>query len=101
MESEIETLFEIKPYSLSQKEKNDIFSKAMNESVRFHYEKSNEFRKICDNRNFLPENSSSVEAIPFLPVSLFKTFQLRSVPESEIIKTISVSYTHLTLPTKA
>ena len=46
MESEIETLFEMKPYSLSQKEKNDIFSKAMNESVKFHYEKSNEFRKI-------------------------------------------------------
>ena len=93
MESEIETLFEMKPYSLSQKEKNDIFSKAMNESVRFHYEKSDEFRKICDNRNFLPENSSSVEAIPFLPVSLFKTFQLRSVPESEIIKTIYSSAT--------
>ena len=93
MKSEIESLFEIKPYSLDQKEKDEMFAKAMNEAIRYHYDRSEEFRKICDNRNFVPGETTSVESIPFLPVSLFKTFQLRSVPASEIIKTIYSSAT--------
>ena len=93
MKSHIETLLEVDPYSLSQKEKNEIFHNAMNESIKFHYEKSDEFKKICDNRNFSPEKEFLVQDIPFLPVSLFKTFQLKSVPESEIIKTVYSSAT--------
>ena len=93
MKSHIETLLEVDPYSLSQKEKNEIFHNAMNESIKFHYEKSDEFRKICDNRNFSPEKEFLVQDIPFLPVSLFKTFKLKSVPESEIIKTVYSSAT--------
>ena len=61
---------------------------AMNESVKFHYEKSEEFRKLCDNRNFSPDKEFLIQEIPFLPVSLFKTFQLKSVPDSDIIKTV-------------
>jgi len=93
MKTDIETLLELDPFSLLQKEKNEIFHNAMNESVKFHYQKSEEFRKICNNRNFSPEKKFQVEDIPFLPVSLFKTFQLKSVPESEIIKTVYSSAT--------
>ena len=93
MESNIDNLFKLDPYSLNQSEKDKIFYDAMNESIKFHYEKSDEFRKICDNRNFSPEKEFLVQDIPFLSVSLFKTFQLKSVPESEIIKTVYSSAT--------
>ena len=93
MESKIENLFEFDPYSLTQNEKDKIFYDAMNESIKFHYEKSDEFRKLCDNRNFSPYKEFLLQEIPFLPVSLFKTFQLKSVPDSDIIKTVYSSAT--------
>ena len=93
MESKIENLFEFDPYSLTQNEKDEIFYDAMNESIKFHYEKSDEFRKLCDNRNFSPNKEFLLQEIPFLPVSLFKTFQLKSVPDSDIIKTVYSSAT--------
>jgi len=93
MESNIENLFKLEPFSLSKSEKDEIFYNAMNESVKFHYEKSEEFRKLCDNRNFSPDKEFLIQEIPFLPVSLFKTFQLKSVPDSDIIKTVYSSAT--------
>ncbi len=93
MESNIESLFKLEPFSLSKNEKDKIFYNAMNESVKFHYEKSEEFRKLCDNRNFSPDKEFLIQEIPFLPVSLFKTFQLKSVPDSDIIKTVYSSAT--------
>ena len=93
MESNIESLLKLEPYSLSKSEKDEIFYNAMNESVKFHYEKSEEFRKLCDNRNFSPDKEFLIQEIPFLPVSLFKTFQLKSVPDSDIIKTVYSSAT--------
>jgi len=93
MESKIENLFEFDPYSLTQNEKDVVFYDAMNESIKFHYEKSDEFRKLCNNRNFSPNKEFLLQEIPFLPVSLFKTFQLKSVPDSDIIKTVYSSAT--------
>ena len=93
MESYIETLFELEPYSSSQDEKDIVFYNAMKESVKFHYVKSDEFRKLCDNRNFSPEEKFLIQDIPFLPVSLFKTFKLKSVPDADIVKTIFSSAT--------
>jgi len=93
MESNIETLLEFDPYTLTKNEKSVIFLNAMKESISFHYEKSEEFRKLCDNRGFTPTKNFSVEEIPFLPVSLFKKFKLKSVPEHEIFKTVYSSAT--------
>ena len=82
MESNIETLLESDPYTLTKNEKGLIFLNSMKEAVSLHYEKSKEFRKICDNRGFAQTKNFSVEEIPFLPVSLFKKFKLKSVPDS-------------------
>ena len=98
MGSNIETLLESDPYTLTKNEKGVIFLNSMKEAVSFHYEKSKEFRKICDNRGFTQTKNFSVEEIPFLPVSLFKKFKLKSVPDSEIFKTVYSSATTSDLP---
>jgi len=98
MESNIETLLESDPYTLTKNEKGVIFLNSMKEAVSLHYEKSKEFRKICDNRGFAQTKNFSVEEIPFLPVSLFKKFKLKSVPDSEIFKTVYSSATTSDLP---
>ena len=98
MGSSIETLLESNPYTLTKNEKDVIFLNSMKEAVSFHYEKSKEFRKICDNRGFIQTKNFSMEEIPFLPVSLFKKFKLKSVPDSEIFKTVYSSATTSDLP---
>jgi len=86
MGSNIETLLESDPYTLTKNEKGVIFLNSMKEAVSFHYEKSKEFRKICDNRGFTQTKKFSVEEIPFLPVSLFKKFKIKSVQILKFLK---------------
>ena len=60
MGSNIETLLECEPYTLSKNEKSVIFLDSMKEAIRFHYEKSKEFRKLCDNRGFVQTKNFSL-----------------------------------------
>lgn len=82
-----------RPFSISQQEKDRIFLQEMRTVLRWHYENCQEFRKICDNRNFNLQCSFKAEDIPFLPVSIFKKFDLLSVRGDQIIKTLFSSST--------
>ncbi len=90
--SKIEQLLMSKPYCLTQEEKKESFLPAMKESLIYHYENSNEFKQICDNKEF---NTSDfrLEDIPYLPVSMFKKFDLLSIPKEDVFKTIYSSAT--------
>lgn len=99
-ESKIEQLLMLKPYCLTQKEKSELFLLAMKESLIYHYENSNEFRQICDNKEFNIKNDFSLEDIPYLPVSIFKKFDLLSVPKDNVFKIIYSSATTSNKPSK-
>src|SRR3989344_5201436 len=86
-------LLDLDPFVFRQKKKEKIFMRGMKNAISWHYVKNKEFRKMCDNRNFSPKNSYSLEDIPYFPVSLFKTFSLISVPEKLITKRLYSSST--------
>jgi phenylacetate-coenzyme A ligase PaaK-like adenylate-forming protein len=48
---------------------------------------------VWDAQSFDPATLSDVTSLPFLPVSLFKTLKLQSVPDSDIVKTMTSSGT--------
>lgn len=81
------------PFVFPQKQKNEIFMLEMRKAVVWHFQKNAEFKKICKNRNFSPKGSYLTEDIPYFPVSLFKNFFLRSVPERLIVKRLYSSST--------
>lgn len=81
------------PFVVPEKEKTKIFIKEMKEAVLWHFRNSIEFRKMCKNRNFIPTKNYSIEDIPYFPVSLFKSFILKSVPEKQIVKRLYSSST--------
>jgi len=91
--SPIEILLNKEPYSLTSKRKNLLFLSAMKESIKFHFSNSKEFNNLCKAKNFDPNSNYSLESIPFLPVSIFKKFHLKSVSEAEIFKTVLSSAT--------
>jgi len=84
--SKISKLLDLKPFEINQKEKNEIFKDAMEESLKYHYENSIEFKQICDNHEFNIKENFQLEEIPYIPVSIFKKFDLLSIPKENILK---------------
>ena len=81
---EIEDMLKISPYSLDKESKQKILSERLNYLEKFHYEHCKEFRAVKDNLTPSPD---------FIPVRLFKEFDLKSVPDNEIIKLMTSSGT--------
>ena len=82
--SKIIKLLDLNPYEVHQKEKNEIFIDAMQESLKHHYKNSKEFKQICDNHKFNVEGKFQLEEIPYIPVSIFKKFNLLSIPKENV-----------------
>ena len=93
MRSPAQDLLETPPYSLARPEKDAVLSRALGTLTGHHYEHCETYRHIVDRVFGGPEASrpGRLADIPFLPVSLFKTHELKSVPDSEVIKGLTPS----------
>lgn len=91
---EIDVLADRAPFSIGRQEKADLYLEALIHLTRHHYAGCQEYRKILD---VVMEGDiseiSSVEDVPFLPVRLFKEYDLLSVDRDQIVKTITSSGT--------
>lgn len=89
----IDEILNIPPYSLDKEAKRAMLNERLHELTHLHYENCEPYRKMMDavglDINDLPE----YDELPFLPVRLFKEFELRSVPKEEIAKTMTSSGT--------
>lgn len=89
----LDELLTMDPFSLPESQKENIFAPLVRDAARWHYKNSREFKKICEMYNFDVFSNFQVSELPFLPVSLFKKFELLSVPKKKIIKTLYSSST--------
>ena len=71
----------------------NILTNIINKLTKYHYTKSLNYKKILDGLNYNPDKFRSIEQLPFLPARLFKNFDLISMKETEIFKTIYSSGT--------
>src|SRR5262249_23285501 len=93
--SAIEKLLHVPPYRLPQSEKRLLLTQRTLELTRHHYARCELYRNILD-RVFGGSKAlhfDELENAPFLPVSLFKTRELRSVPFGDVVKTLTSSGT--------
>lgn len=86
-------LFEIKPYALGKEEKREYYETIMQKLTWKHYNCCEEYRRMLNILGFNPEVPYELEKLPFLPVRLFKEFELKSIPKEDIIKTMTSSGT--------
>ena len=89
----INKLFKKKPHSMSSSEKNFFFKKKFNKLTFYHYKKSKNYRKILKYFNYNPKKINEINQIPFIPVRLFKEFDMISTNKKNIIKTLLSSGT--------
>ena len=89
----LEDLFQIEPYSLTKLEKDAALKDILNDLTRRHYASCPEYTQILKALKYNINQTHNCTDLPFLPVRLFKQFELRSVPKEEITKTLTSSGT--------
>ncbi len=89
----LSSIINLNPYSLKKDEKNSLYNEAVNDLTTFHYENCLKYKKILDLLGFNPKHKKCITDIPFLPIRIFKNYNLLSIEKSKIIKTMSSSGT--------
>jgi phenylacetate-coenzyme A ligase PaaK-like adenylate-forming protein len=89
----LEELLLIEPYSLAKVKKEEMLSSELKELTKWHYKKSEKYKKMMDAIGLEIDNISNYIDLPFLPVRMFKELELLSVPKEDIVKTMTSSGT--------
>ncbi|WP_198266391.1 acyl-protein synthetase [sulfur-oxidizing endosymbiont of Gigantopelta aegis] len=89
----IDDMLSIPPFSLAQQEKSNVLGAQLKYLTAYHYQHCAAYKKILDAMCVQPETISSLSELPFLPVRLFKQYDLKSVNQKAIIKTMTSSGT--------
>jgi hypothetical protein len=89
----LDSLLDVPPFSLDIAAKRDLYMNALAELTEYHMERSREFRQIARLFGYRSGCAQRIEDFPFIPVRLFKEYELRSVDRSEVIKTMTSSGT--------
>lgn len=80
-------------YGISGPEKRDCLVAQLVELTAHHHASCPPYRQILDARGWKPHVPQSLESLPWLPVRLFKMYDLRSVPQEKVFKTLTSSGT--------
>ena len=86
-------ILQISPYSLDKEQKRRLLTTRLVELTRHHRDNCKEYDRILTSIGFDEENIEDYSQLPFLPVRLFKELSLKSVPDEEIVKTMTSSGT--------
>ena len=89
----IDKLLNENSYSLSRDQKKNLFSNKINELTRFHRIRCKEYKKIIDFFGFENKKNYELSNLPFLPVQIFKEFDLISTDKKNIVKILRSSGT--------
>lgn len=81
------------PFSLNKEEKREFLSPILRDLTQYHYMHCREYHSLLNAWPFDPSTENSFQDIPFLPVRLFKDFDLMSVHPSEVVKMMTSSGT--------
>lgn len=89
----LDELFQIPPYALASEQKEAALSAILSDLTRHHYEHCPEYRRMLDALGIDASRPCSCAEQPFLPVRLFKMYDLCSVPRENVTKTLTSSGT--------
>ena len=79
-------------YGLDRKHKGPVILDALQFLTTHHHGACSAYRQILE-KLWKEQDINSIETLPFLPVRLFKHERLLSVPQSEVVKTMTSSGT--------
>ncbi len=86
-------ILNIPPYSLNKTDKERLLTERLVELTKFHQKNCPEYKRILEAISFDSDKVDSYKKLPFLPVRLFKEMNLKSVPQDDVVKTMTSSGT--------
>ena len=86
-------ILSIPPYSLNAKEKGKLLTDRLMELTELHQKNCLAYKNMLTAIEFEEEKVESYKDLPFLPVRLFKDLNLKSIPDEEVVKTMTSSGT--------
>ena len=89
----IDELLNIAPYELDYKSKTEYLNTPLIELTKYHYDHCLKYKRIIDSVIDGDLEFESYADIPFLPVRLFKEYDLKSIEEENVVKTMTSSGT--------
>ncbi len=81
------------PYGMDTAHKHALYLGALEELTRHHCEHCPAYRRVVSLLGYELGSARRVEDFPFIPVRLFKEFELLSVDRADVIKTMTSSGT--------
>lgn len=87
----LDKFYNIEPYALYKQEKDILLTDRLKELSFFHYRNCKEYKSMIDGYNINLDNIKTITDVPFLPVRIFKEFELKSI--NDIAKTMTSSGT--------
>jgi hypothetical protein len=86
---------DVSPYEFLQKEKTSSLLPQLEFLTHRHYEHCKPYRSIIDKvyGGIHVVDFTSLEGIPFIPVQLFKKYELKSVQQSDVVRVLTSSGT--------
>jgi Acyl-protein synthetase, LuxE len=88
-----ENYINIPQFSLKKEEKEAAMLSLLQEVHTHHHSNNEEYRKIANQIFPKAQKMETLADLPFIPVSLFKTHDLKSVPQEEVFKVLTSSGT--------
>ena len=89
----IEELLATSPFGMESAVKRRLYAHELSDLTLHHYHCCPEYRRLSSLLGYTPDAKMAVEEIPFIPVRLFKEYDLLSVGKQDIIKTMTSSGT--------
>ena len=91
---DMKDVFSLPPFKTGREEKQAMLRRYLWSLTRQHYESCAAYRGILDAFGVSPDShEKDCQHVPFLPVSLFKKLELKSIPQEEVVKVLTSSGT--------
>ncbi|HAR79796.1 MAG TPA: acyl-protein synthetase [Succinivibrionaceae bacterium] len=89
----LEEFFSIQPFSLDKEHKEALLTRTLKELTAHHKAHCEIYSRMLQAMGYDESQVLSYYDLPFIPVRLFKEFELLSIPRTEVFKTMTSSGT--------
>jgi len=72
------------PFNLKKNKKKNLFKNGMNILTNYHYYNNILYKKLIDKLNFNLNKNNEIDKLPFLPVTIFKNYEIYTSNLNEI-----------------
>lgn len=92
-ESPLDPYFDLPPYGVTRAEKTRLMSEALSELTDHHLRHCAPYARLLAAHGLMPGRAYALEDVPFIPVQLFKRYELSSVAPDQVFKILTSSGT--------